>query len=80
MLHVVLDVGDDVDMSLADDCMKKGLEIIKDEKNIAVDAGRWLSNDTTGQMNDLAAKFWADDSMTVEDAVAQYVDILKNAD
>ena len=31
-------------------------------------------------MNDLAAKFWADDSMTVEDAVAQYVDILKNAD
>jgi len=73
-------VRDDVDMSLADDCMKKGLEIIKDEKNIAVDAGRWLSNDTTGQMNDLAAKFWADDSMTVEDAVAQYVDILKNAD
>ena len=40
-------VRDDVDMSLADDCMKKGLEIIKDEKNIAVDAGRWLSNDTT---------------------------------
>ncbi|MEO5807843.1 ABC transporter substrate-binding protein [Devosia sp.] len=73
-------VRDDVDMSLADDCMKKGLEIIKDPKNIAEDAGRWLSNDTTGQMNDLIAQFWSDDTMTVADAQAKYVDILKAAD
>lgn len=73
-------VRDDVDMSLADDCMKRGLDIIKDPANIAVDAGRWLSNDTTGQTNDLIAQFWADDSMTVADAQAKYADILKNAD
>ncbi len=73
-------VRDDVDMSLADDCMKKGLSIIGDEKNVAQDAGRWLSNDTTGQMNDLAAQFWADDAMTVDAAVAKYVEILQNAD
>lgn len=73
-------VRDDVDMSLADDCMKKGLEIIKDPANIAVDAGRWLSNDTTGQMNDLIAQFWSDDTMTVDAAVAKYVEILQNAD
>jgi len=73
-------VRDDVDMSLADDCMKKGLEIIGNSANIAEDAGRWLSNDTTGQMNDLIAQFWADDTMTVADAQARYVDILKNAD
>ncbi len=73
-------VRDDVDMSLADDCMKKGLEIIKNPANIAEDAGRWLSNDTTGQMNDLVAQFWSDDSMTVDDAVAKYVEILQNAD
>lgn len=73
-------IRDDVDMSLADDCMKRGLEIIKDEANIAVDAGRWQSNDTTGQMNDLVSQFWADDSMTVETAVEQYVSILENAD
>jgi glucose/mannose transport system substrate-binding protein len=72
-------VRDDVDMSLADDCMKTGLKIIGDEKNIAQDAGRWLSNDTTGQMNDLAAQFWADDTMTVDAAVAKYIDILKTA-
>lgn len=73
-------IRDDVDMSLADDCMKKGLEIIKDPANIAVDAGRWLSNDTTGQMNDLVAQFWADDSMTVDAAVEQYVNILATAE
>lgn len=73
-------VRDDVDFSLADDCMKKGLEIIKDPVNIAEDAGRWLSNDTTGQFNDLIAQFWADDSMTVEDAQSRYVDILASAD
>lgn len=73
-------IRDDVDMSLADDCMKKGLEIIKDPANIAVDAGRWLSNDTTGQMNDLVAQFWADDSMTVDAAVEQYVSILQTAE
>ncbi len=73
-------IRDDVDMSLADDCMKRGLEIIGNDANVAVDAGRWLSNDTTGQMNDLAAQFWADDSMSVDDAVAKYVEILQNAD
>jgi glucose/mannose transport system substrate-binding protein len=60
--------------------MKRGLEIIKDPANIAVDAGRWQSNDTTGQMNDLVAQFWADDTMTVEAAAEQYVTILQNAD
>ncbi|MDC9824177.1 ABC transporter substrate-binding protein [Devosia sp. ZB163] len=73
-------IRDDVDMSLADDCMKRGLEIIKDPANIAVDAGRWQSNDTTGQMNDLVAQFWADDSMTAAAAAEQYVTILQNAD
>lgn len=73
-------IRDDVDMSLADDCMQRGLEIIKDPANIATDAGRWLSNDTTGQMNDLVAQFWADDSMTVESAVDSYVNILKTAE
>jgi glucose/mannose transport system substrate-binding protein len=73
-------VRDDVDMSLADDCMKKGLEIIKNPNAIAEDAGRWLNQDTNGQMNDLAAQFWADDSMSIEDAVNRYVEILATAE
>lgn len=73
-------IRDDVDMSLADDCMKRGLEIIKDPKNIAQATERWRSNDFVGQTNDLVAQFWADDSMTVDAAVEQYVTILQNAD
>jgi glucose/mannose transport system substrate-binding protein len=73
-------IRDDVDMSLADDCMKKGLEIIGNEANIAEASGRWLTPDTNSQFNDLIAQFWAEDSMTVEDAVARYVEVLGAAD
>lgn len=72
-------VRDDVDMSLADPCMLKGLSIIKDPHNIAIGAQRWLSNDTTTALDDLIAKFWTDDSMTVADAQAKYAEIIKNA-
>ena len=73
-------IRDDVDMSLADDCMKRGLEIIRDEANIAEATERWRTQDFQGQMNDLSAQFWADDSMTVEEAVNRYVEILESAD
>jgi len=73
-------VRDDVDMSLADDCMKLGLSIIKDPANIAEATGRWVNNDTNGQMNDLWAQFWADDSMTVEDAQTRFVEIIRTAE
>ncbi len=70
-------VRDDVDMSLADPCMLKGLAIIKDPANIAIGAQRWLSNDTTTALDDLIAKFWTDDTMTVADAQKKYADIVK---
>ncbi len=44
------------------------------------DAQRWLSNDTTNQMNDLFTKFFNDPTYTVDQAQADYVNILKNAD
>jgi glucose/mannose transport system substrate-binding protein len=72
-------VRDDVDMSLADPCMLKGLSIIKDPANIAIGAQRWLSNDTTTALDDLIAKFWTDDAMTVADAQKKYADIVKSA-
>jgi glucose/mannose transport system substrate-binding protein len=73
-------IRDDVDMSLADDCMKRGLEIIRDEANIAEAAERWLNQDTLGQMNDLAAEFWANDAMTPEEATERYVQVLASAE
>lgn len=73
-------VRPDVDMSTANACMKKALQIIKDPSNIVESTNRIWSPDTAGQMDDLIAQFWADDSMTVDQAQAKYVDILKNAD
>ena len=72
-------VRDDVDMSLADPCMLKGLSIIKDPANIQVEAGRWLTEDTNNQINALMTQFFSDDAMTVDDAQAKYWEILKNA-
>ena len=40
---------------------------------------RWLSNDTTNQMNDLFTKFFNDPNYTVDQAQADYVKILKTA-
>ncbi|KKB82752.1 hypothetical protein VW29_14340 [Devosia limi DSM 17137] len=73
-------VRDDVDMSLADDCMKLGLEILKDPANVVTSANNWLSNDTTGQMQDLIAEFWANDDMPIADAQKRYAEILATAD
>lgn len=72
-------VRDDVDMSIADACMKKGLEIIKNPANIQVAAQRWLNEDTNNQINALMTQFFSDDSMTVADAQQKYADIIKNA-
>jgi glucose/mannose transport system substrate-binding protein len=72
-------VRDDVDMSLADACMKKGLGIIKDPANIQVAGGRWLNEDTNNQLNALMTQFFSDDAMTVDEAQQKYADIIKNA-
>ncbi|HEY4198921.1 MAG TPA: ABC transporter substrate-binding protein [Devosiaceae bacterium] len=72
-------VRDDVDMSLADPCMLKGLSIIKDPANIQIDSNRWLNPDTQSAFNDLISQFWNDDSMTVDEAQQKYADILKAA-
>ena len=72
-------VRDDVDMSLADPCMLKGLSIIKDPANIQIDSNRWLNPDTQSAFNDLISQFWTDDSMTVEEAQQKYADILASA-
>jgi glucose/mannose transport system substrate-binding protein len=72
-------VRDDVDMSLADPCMLKGLAIIKDPANIQVATQRWLNEDTNTALNDLMTQFWTNDSMTVADAQQKYADLIKNA-
>ncbi|WP_380056864.1 ABC transporter substrate-binding protein [Falsihalocynthiibacter sp. SS001] len=74
-----LPVRGDVDLAAANDCMKKGLEILA-AGNIMPSGDQVLSPDTQGQIEDLMVEFWNDTSITAEDAQARYADIIANAD
>lgn len=74
-----LPVRGDVDLSAANDCMKKGLAILADG-SILPDTNQTLSPDTQGQLEDLMTEFWADTSISAEDAQKRYADIIASAD
>ncbi len=74
-----LPIRGDVDLSAANDCMKKGLEILA-AGNVLPDGVNAYSADTAGQLEDLMVEFWNDTSITVEDAQARYVGIIESAD
>ena len=74
-----LPIRGDVDLSAANDCMKKGLAILA-AGNVLPDGVNAFSADTAGQMADLMVEFWNDTSITVADAQARYVEIIATAD
>ena len=73
-----LPVRGDVDLSNANDCMKKGLRILADG-NTLPSGFQVLSPDTTGQLEDLFVEFWNDHSMTVASAQTRFVELIKQA-
>ena len=70
-----LPVRGDIDMSTANDCMKKGLEILA-SGNIVPAGDQVWSPDVQTQLGDMQGQFWSTD-MSPEDAQARYVEILK---
>jgi glucose/mannose transport system substrate-binding protein len=72
-------VRGDVDLTQANDCMKKGLEILK-AGNVLQSTDELISPDTTTQMNDVISQFFSDMSMTPEDAQKRYAEIIGAAD
>ena len=74
-----LPIRGDVDLSAANDCMKKGLTILASD-NILPDANMLLSPDTQGQLDDLMVEFWKDMSITPENAQQRYAEIIASAD
>ncbi len=72
-------VRGDIDLAAANDCMKKGLEILK-AGNVLKSTDELISPDTTTQINDLMSQFFNDTSMTKEDAQARYAEIIGSAE
>ena len=75
-----LPIRGDIDLAAANDCMKKGLEILANPDNVLPSSEQTFSGDTQGEMDDLWQEFFSDTSISVEAAQARYVEIIANAD
>jgi glucose/mannose transport system substrate-binding protein len=72
-------IRQDIDLNAANACMKKGLAIIADVNNLVPSGAQMMDRDTINQIRDLRNEFFTDKSITVDDAFAQFVEILQNA-
>lgn len=75
-----LPLRDDIDMSSATPCMQKGLDILENGENVIRSYSQLISNDTEGELNDLATEFWSDMTMSVAEAQMRYVKIMEAAE
>lgn len=71
-------VRGDVDLSTANDYMKKGLAILK-AGNVIKSTDEMISPDTTTQINDLMSQFFNDMSITPADAQQKFAAIIGSA-
>lgn len=71
-----LPIRGDVDLAAANDCMKKGLEILA-KGNLVPTGDMVWSPDVQTQVSDLMSEFWKSD-MSSADAQAKWVEILKS--
>lgn len=74
-----LPVRGDIDLSAANDCMKKGLAILK-EGNVLKSTDELISPDTTTQLNDLMSEFFSTPSLTPEAAQKRFAELISSAD
>ena len=73
-----LPVRGDIDMSAANGCMQKGLNILANG-GVLPSADISFSADTQTQIEDLMAQFWSSD-MSAAEAQASYADLIEAAD
>ncbi|MGB3834569.1 MAG: ABC transporter substrate-binding protein [Mesorhizobium sp.] len=74
-----LPVRGDVDLNAANDCMKKGLDILA-KGNVIPAPDQLMSADSLTRINDLFAEFFNSPSMTVEDAQKRFAELVASAD
>ena len=73
-----LPIRGDVDLSAANDCMRKGLAIL-DNGDILPGGDMALTRDTVEQINDLMVTFWNSD-MSAEEVQAKYAELIARAE
>ena len=74
-----LPVRGDVDLNAANDCMKKGLDILA-KGNTVPSTNQMMTEDSNTQINDLFAEFFANPSLTPEAAQKRFADIIAAAE
>ena len=74
-----LPVRGDVDLDAANDCMRKGLDILA-KGNVIQAPDQLLSADSLTQVNDLFVEFFNNPSMSAENAQELFASIISNAD
>jgi glucose/mannose transport system substrate-binding protein len=72
-------VRGDVDVTAANDCMKKGLDILA-KGNIIQSPDQLMSADSLTQVNDLFVEFFKDPKITAADAQKRFAEIVAAAD
>jgi glucose/mannose transport system substrate-binding protein len=73
-------VRGDVDMSLANDCMKKAIDVLAKPGSVVPDANQWRNEAFTTAQNAIFSDLIYNAATTPEKAQAQFVDLIKNAD
>ena len=73
-----LPIRGDVDLDAANDCMKKGLELLAAGKTLPA-VNQLNTEDTNQQLNDLFVEFFNSD-MSADDAQARFVEIVASGD
>lgn len=73
-------IRDDVDLSLADDCMKQGIALLSQDGSVVPDINVWRNEAFATAQNAIFSDLMYNDATTAEAAQAQFVDLLKNAD
>ena len=74
-----LPIRGDIDISAANDCMKKGLEILA-KGNTVTSTNQLITPDTNKQIEDLFVEFFKTPTMTAEDTQKKFAEIIAAAE
>ena len=69
----------DVDLSMANDCMQKGLQILDHSSAVFPNDVQMIDRDSINQINDLFTEFFANPDMAPADAQAKFAEIIAAA-